>query len=235
MSKDEEHVVAEQRQPRKRAKLSKDAYEYVLDELVTWRLQPGDFVVEAEVARILGTSRTPVREALKALEVEGYLRVVPRAGYLVLSVTQDDIREVYQMRLLLEGGAAAMVAERIGTEGVREIIGSLEKQIVEMESQPTANGASSRATPEQDRTFHMAIAHAAGNRRLSKAISKILLDKRRLIWFPSGVGAGMLARVHQPILEAIRSGDPQKAESAMREHLKEGWSRHVQYFDTGVG
>ncbi len=73
-------------------KKSKQAYDALLEELTTWRFQPGDILVEEELAQKFGTSRTPVREALRTLVAEGFLRVMPRSGYLVLPLTPKDVR-----------------------------------------------------------------------------------------------------------------------------------------------
>lgn len=214
------------------AKLSKQAYEFLLDELLTSRFQPGDILVEEDLARKLGTSRTPVREALRTLVAEGFLRVIPRSGYMVVLLTPQDVREIYHMRLLLEGEAAALAAERITDEGTQEILRELESVCKEIERQSPEGRKLSEATHLLDHNthFHLAIARASGNGRLTDALSQLLQEAKRMRSYYEGAEYTFVAREHLAILEEIRSGDPERARLAMRQHIEMGRSAIFRWF-----
>ena len=217
------------RKSKPKAQLSKQAYDAVLQQLVTWRLQPGDILVEEDLAQKLGVSRTPAREALKALVAEGFLKVIPRTGYMVLSLTPDDVREIYDMRLLLEGEAAARAAQRIDEEEVQDILQELETYLEEIELHSLGDKELRKVTFEQNQRFHLAIARASGSGRLVDAIDKILQDVERVVsYFEPQGGQAFVARLHLDVLDGIRTGDPERARLAMKQHIGMGQSSYVQ-------
>jgi DNA-binding GntR family transcriptional regulator len=217
------------RRSKPRARLSQQAYDAVLSQLVTWRLQPGDILVEEDLAQKLGVSRTPAREALKALVAEGLLKVVPRTGYMVLPLTPDDVREIYDMRLLLEGEAAARMALRIDEKEVRGTLQELESNLRDLEAEDSGETQPARVTSEQNEQFHMGIARASGSGRLAEAIGAILQDVQRVVsYFENPREQAFVARTHLDVLDEIRSGDPERARLAMQQHIGVGQSGYVQ-------
>jgi DNA-binding GntR family transcriptional regulator len=220
---------SQSRKSEPRGKLSKQAYDALLEQLVTWRLQPGDILVEEDLAQKLGVSRTPAREALKALVAEGLLKVVPRTGYMVLPLTPDDVREIYDMRLLLEGEAAARTALRKDEREVREILEGLESSLRDLELDSSAETEPARVTFEQNQRFHMGIARASGSGRLAQAIGTILQDVQRVVsYFENPREQAFVARTHLDVLDDIRSGDAERARLAMQQHIGVGQSGYVQ-------
>ena len=222
------------RKSKPRGKLSQEAYDAVLSQLVTWRLQPGDILVEEDLAQKLGVSRTPAREALKALVAEGFIKVVPRTGYMVLPLTPDDVREIYDMRLLLEGETAARAAERMDEEEVQQIIQDLESKLRDLEVEDSGDTEPPRVTFEQNEDFHLAIARASGSGRLSHAVEKTLQDSKRVASYYEPEGAqAFVARAHLDVIDEIRSGDPERARMAMKKHIGMGQSRVLRELVTG--
>lgn len=220
---------SQSRKSQRRATLSNQAYDALLEQLVTWQLQPGDILVEEDIAQKLGVSRTPVREAVKALVAEGFLRVIPRTGYMVLPLTPDDVREIYDMRLLLEGEAAARAAERVDEEDVQQIIQGLESNLKALELDNSRKTGPSRVTFEQNEQFHLAIARASGSGRLFDAIQRTLQDVKRIgTYFEPQREQAFFARTHLDLLEVIRGGDAERAREAMRQHMRMGQSSFIQ-------
>src|SRR3954451_6110206 len=84
------------------------------EEILTARLLPGTTILEPELAARFGVSKTPVREALRLLVQDGWVMVLPRRGYLVRALGLDDLRDVFQLREMIEPGFAAEAAARIG-------------------------------------------------------------------------------------------------------------------------
>ncbi len=148
---------------------------------------------------------------------------------MVLPLTPEDMREIYHMRLLLEGEAAALAAERIEEEGVQKIIQELESHLKELELQSSGEGGPLKVTLEQNEHFHLAIARASGSGRLADGIQRILQDVKRVTsYFGSEQGQAFVARTHLAILDQIRSGDPERARVAMRQHIETGLSASMQ-------
>ncbi len=212
-------------------KLSAEAYELTLQKLVSWQYQPGDILVEADIASELGVSRTPVREALRELVAGGFLRVVPRAGYMVQLLRPQDVREIYHMRLLLEGEAAALAAQRISEAEVQESIEEWKSRLKEMALHNAEAKEPRPGTPSDNTPLHLAIARASGSSRLVAAIEGLLQDSlRAMAYYKTKVDISTLAEDHLVILEAICTGDPERARAAMRQHIQAGIAYVEQWF-----
>lgn len=204
-------------------------YRCLLEELLTWRLRPGALLVEAALAERFGTSRTPIRESLKRLAEEGFLRVIPRVGYLVLPVTVADVHEVCAMRLLLEPEAAAIAATRISPE----ILADLQVRTVAL--QQAAMDPKKPIDPvavfEYNTYFHWSIAMASGNGRLAAAIRNLLNHETRVMFHDPTVHDPLfVTREHLALLEVIQSKDPVAAKQAMWNHIAGSRQRLLNHF-----
>ena len=185
----------------------------VLAAIADGRLEPGGRYSVAQLAEQLGISRTPVREALLVLEREGRVRFERNRGVRVLETTATDVAEVFELRLLLEVPATVKACGTVDAEA--------------LEAELDAMGERSRAGDEpgfmdHDERFHELILLAAGNRRLATIVAG-LRDTVR------GRGASTVGRSrtleeiqaeHAAILDALRSGDADRAGAAMRYHLR---------------
>ncbi len=196
--------------------LAKEVYDLLLDELITWRLRPGDIIAEGRLAKRLGTSRTPVRESLKVLTEEGFLRVIPRTGYVVVPVTVADIHEVSHMRLLLESEAAALAAERMSQDAIDKL------RCCSEEVQRTASEQQlAGQVYDYNAHFHLSIAYASGNKRLAAAIEKLLKEEARVMFHDETVkDVDFVVGEHLKLLDVISTGEPKRARSAMRRHIE---------------
>ncbi len=207
------------RQPRTNETLSERVYDLLLDELVSWRLQPGDIVAEGRLAQMFGTSRTPVRESLRMLTEEGFLRVIPRTGYIVVPVTAADVHEVSDMRLILEPEAAALAAGNITAEDAEELV------TISRELGDSVEGKDRLLNPRRvydyNTHFHLSMARASGNRRLAAAIERLLKEEARVMFHDRTVkDPDYVIREHLSLLEIIRTGQPDLAREAMRRHIE---------------
>jgi DNA-binding GntR family transcriptional regulator len=229
MSKDADDKVKDQpRDPK--AKLSRQAYDLLLKKIVNLEIEPGDIFVEAAVAEELGTSRAPVREALKTLTTQGFLRVLPRTGYMVVPVTPVDVEEILHLRLLLEGEAAAMAAERASQPQTREIFDELSIFLDQLEQRYTEDTIPLLESYDANTEFHLGVARAAGSGRLAKVIHRILDEDRRVLFFnqrraralPDETKTDRVIAQHAELLDIIRSGDLVEARKAMTEHIEQG-------------
>lgn len=179
-------------------------------------LAPGQKLNLDEIARQLKVSRTPVREAFRALELQGYLRVEPCVGTIVLGLEPQEITEIYTIRFNLEGLATRLAVLNITGEDLRGLEESLD--------QITALDPASAEYTQIDRlnqSFHFGIYERGKNRRLLEMIRSLWESVVRYRARNTQI-EGFLARStqdHRAILDAIRRKDSQQAEALMQAHL----------------
>jgi len=194
--------------------LRQSVYDALIDLIVGGELPPGQHMVEAELARQLGVSRQPIREALHRMEAEGWVDLRPSQGAFVHVPTDQEVDELLDVRELLEaetGGLAARAASPAQVAGLREIC---------VEGQAAAeNDDIGRAVAAND-SFHAAIAAIAGNSVLAELADIV---GRRVHWYYRMVaparGHGSWAE-HKEMIEAIEAGDPERAQLLARQHTE---------------
>lgn len=187
------------------------AYEAIKGDVLSGTLQPGDRIVIEDLCAQLQMSRTPVREALLALEREGLIRIVPRHGYFVSEISYREALDAYQLRFLLEPIATAMAAQRVTAEELVEL-----RALADV---PRAGSEESfvRAI-EQNRAFHVRIAEISGNERLAKIMADLLDDMKRLSYVElrtEHTEAGWQEE-HEDIVGALERRDPERAARTVR-------------------
>jgi len=195
-------------------------YEDVADRLRTQifarELEPGSWVDEMKLAADYGISRTPMREALKVLAVEGLVTMKPRRGAYVAEMSRDDVAQVYHLLALLESDAAGEVARRATDEQMERL-----QQLHERLEKQARQRDAFFATNEQ---FHMALLDIAGNRWRTQIVTdlrKVMKLNRHHSLFKQGRIADSLAE-HRALMAALRSRSAAKATALMREHFANG-------------
>ncbi|NLT94961.1 MAG: GntR family transcriptional regulator [Clostridia bacterium] len=191
-------------------------FETLRDAIINQVLRPGERLMEIQLAEELGVSRTPVREAIRKLELEGLVVMLPRRGAYVAGISMKDILEVFEVRAALEALAASLAAERITDEELDE----MERQLVKETEETEANNL--RNIVEIDTTFHDLLYKAARNERL---VNFVNLLQEQLHRFRSASlarpGRSKTAlEEHRKILEAIAARDAKLAERLAREHIE---------------
>lgn len=196
--------------------LREEIKEYLIDAILRRRLAPGDRIVETRIAQELGVSQTPVREALRDLELLGFVTSEPFRGTRVRAFTHEELVQIYPIRAAIEGVAARAAATRITTEQLL----ALEEQLDRMR-EATEFGDEATAI-EADIAFHRIIVEASGNRLLQQFWTSLSLATTTFLTFSIHRRAieGLAAR-HEPILEALRTRNPDLAEAMMRRHIEE--------------
>ena len=178
-------------------------------------LAPGSAVGERDLMERLGLGRTPVREALQALAREKLIEVFPRRGIFVSTVDAGDLAGLSEVRAVLESSAARLAAERATPADRAET----ERLLEELER--AADGRDERALIELDQRIHRHVARTTHNRFLEETLNEYYVLTLR-IWF---LALDRVARLedavdeHRVLLEAIRDGDADRAEAAMRTHV----------------
>lgn len=195
------------------------AYAALRDLILKGEYAPGQRLKEVEVAHRLGTSRTPVREAVLQLELEGLVQVVPHRGAVVRQLTEADIREMFDLRAVLEGFCASQAAGLMDEQGIEE----LEAHNAAFE-RSVARGR--RGTPAEplirlNAGFHDAVMAGSGNTRVPGVLE-------RLTAVPTAWKAGFWASsrqreaavvYHREVIDAIRARDPLRADAVMKSHV----------------
>jgi DNA-binding GntR family transcriptional regulator len=179
-------------------------------------LEPGSWIDEMKLSQEYGISRTPLREALKVLAVEGLVTMKLRRGAYVTDVSRDDVSQVYHLLALLESDAAAQVAEHADAAQrahLQQLHARLEKQVRQRDA--------FFATNEQ---FHMALLDIAGNRWAMQIVTdlrKVMKLNRHHSLFKQGRLSDSLAE-HRALMEAIAEQKPERARQLMRAHFEHG-------------
>jgi DNA-binding GntR family transcriptional regulator len=195
--------------------LSDRAYYAIRELIVTLELAPGSIVSERELQERLGVGRTPVREALQRLEGERLIEVYPRRGIFVSNVNVLDLAVLSEVRTVLEGFAARLAAER-STADDREATSAL---IADLDELSTA--ADERRLIHLDQRIHRHVYRCTHNPFLEATLDGYYVLTLR-IWFLALDRVSRLGdavQEHRELLEAIRDGDPARAEDAMRRHV----------------
>jgi DNA-binding GntR family transcriptional regulator len=189
---------------------------YLSDAILRGEFKPGERLVETRIAQQLGVSQAPVREAIRDLEVLGFLKSEPFRGASVRQLSVEELTEIYPVRAALEGVAAREAAKKLTEEQFAHLEELLEKML-----DASAN-TDQRSHTEYDVAFHRVIMQASGNRSLIHIWNTLQLSTWTAITAArSGRNLGELAERHRVVLEALRTRDPLAAEQAMRNHIEE--------------
>ena len=187
--------------------------------VVEGRLAPGSKVVEAGIARELGVSRAPVREAARLLEQQGLLVASPRRGFFVRKFAADDIDDIYDLRLCVERHAAVLAARNLTPE-TRDM---LRRQIDVLHQ--TADLEDPARQVEEDYRFHRLICEIAANRRLLRLFDDLASEMRMVIGLIGRLydDPHEIARTHEPVLAAIEQGHPERIVAHIDYHIGHAW------------
>lgn len=191
-------------------------YEQLRQAILKGSLKPGSRLVERKLAEQLGVSRTPVREAVRMLELEGLVSHLPRIGAAVARVNQQEVLEIYRIRAVLEGLAARMAAEKISPVQLQHL-NDLLKQIEE-----SAGRGDMGRLEGLHREFNDVIYKAAGSPRLYGMITTLadyIAGYARVGYTYPGRMAEA-TKEHRQLVESIRLRDGDLAERTAREHIE---------------
>ena len=179
-------------------------------------LKPGERLMEIALANRLGVSRTPVREAIRMLELEGLVIMIPRRGAQVAQITEQDLNDVLEVRLGLEELAVRFACERITDEEIK----ALGMAVKEFEKKMSNNDLSAQA--EADVKFHEIIYGATHNRRLVQIINNIReqMYRYRIEYLKDVESRKTLVKEHYEICDALKCRDAESAVEKMCIHIR---------------
>lgn len=213
---------------RSNGRLADEVYDTLLGQLMSLRIVPGSRVTIDALARELGVSQTPIRDALNRMESDGLLVRVPHAGYRIPpQITRTRFEEMLEIRLLLEPAAARRAAEKASQE---QVVG-LRQMLDEMAQVEGDGHLSYGAFGLRDAAFHDLVAHSAGNELVREVLARLhthvhlfrLLYDTQVTYLAMGE--------HDEVLQGIAARDPDAAAYAMRRHILLSGERFRRLFD----
>ncbi len=197
-----------------RSVLSDQVKDHLLQAILAGHYAPGSRIVETRVARELGISQAPVREALRDLEALGVVEITAFQGARVRHPSKSELLEAYEIRAELESLGARLALPRLSDADFTE----LQDYIDGMRQAATAGDRHAEA--RIDATFHTRVIEIAGNFTLERVWRYLEPVSRTYITLVvPGVNARQIADMHQPILDALRQRDPQLTVDAIRRHF----------------
>jgi DNA-binding GntR family transcriptional regulator len=205
------------------------AYSFIQQQILAGRLPAGAALSEVSLARQIGVSRTPVREAIGQLVAEGFLERIPGRGVVVVQPTREDLIELYELREALEVYAVGKVAQQRPQPSELAVVREVCDQIRRMADQLRHSGrqrltdAEMQAFLATDLKFHMLLLRLAGNRRIMKVVADTRLLTRIFSYRREGHDVPQLEsihRYHSRILDAVEAGDAPAAMAQLREHIR---------------
>lgn len=198
------------------------AYVEIRDAIHAGRFPPGTHLKEGELADLIGVSRTPIREALRRLNAEGSVRFMRNHGAFVADWSSAEVREIFELRAILEGYAAEKAAERASPEQLSHLR-NLAEEMISLEATGTPDALARIA--EANGEFHRLITQAAGTQRLSNMMAQVVEVPLVLRTFhrynPEALRRSL--RHHLEIVSAFEVRDGAWAGSVMRSHIAAAW------------
>lgn len=194
----------------------RQAYDLLRREIVSCRILPGTRFTEAELMERLEIGKASCRIALQRLIQDGFVASMPRHGYRVTPITVKDVEEVFALRLVLEPLAARGAAGRVNRAHLERLEEACRVKLT------TDVGNQIDFFLEANRSFHMAIAEAAGNQRLVRTLSGLLDEMTRLVALGFGVQGVRpnIANDHVLLIEYLSAGDAAAAAEVARRHVE---------------
>jgi DNA-binding GntR family transcriptional regulator len=200
--------------------LGEQAYDLIRSDIVLCKLAPGSEVTEAGLAEFYRLGRAPIRSALSRLCQDGFVNVVPRRGYVIAPITLKGVQEIFELRLILEPAAARIATGHVDLARLRA-----------NNSGPTASDSKQNLRfLTSNRAFHLAIAEATSNDRLTQSIATLHDEMIRLLnlgLFSSGrepdamhIDYERQRKQHDALIEAFAACDPSAAERAAADHIE---------------
>lgn len=188
-------------------------FENLREAILSGELLPGQRLMEIQLAEKLGVSRTPVREAIRKLELEGFVVMLPRKGAYVADISIKEIIEVLEVRAILEGLAANLATDRMSDEDINKL-----EEIV--------NSTNEKLTTEEllkkDVEFHECIFKASNNKKLHSIITSLWeqVYRFRVTYISNQESISTIIEEHKQILSAIKSRNSNLAEQYAKEHIE---------------
>ncbi len=191
--------------------------------IINGEYKEGDTLNEIKISGILGVSRTPVRESLMQLELEGLVENIPNKGAIVIGLAKKDIRDIYEIRLRIESFATELAVDNISNEE----LDALEK-IVELQEYYAGKGNTSQIH-QLDSDFHNIIYEASGNRFLANQLTSLhkQIKRARGLSLDANNRSPVAVTEHRSMLDAIKAGNKELAKELTTMHVRNAYDNLI--------
>ena len=195
-------------------RLSEKAYQLIKEKIITLELPPASLINEQALMEELELGRTPIREALHRLAVEGLVNIVPRRGMFVADISITDLQRIFEVRMFLEGFCARLAAQRVTEDQIVQ----MEAVLQDLEQVPDGDV---KALMAIDKRFHQLIYQAADNEFLAEILNRLYAPSLRLWYLGLDRLGGFREAIeqHQGIAEAVKARDGTQAEALIQQHI----------------
>lgn len=202
--------------------LVEKAHEHLVLMLMSMDIPPGARIPIDTVARSLGISQTPVREALSRLEAEGLVTKAPNVGYRAgAQMTRQEVDDLFVMRILIEPYAAACAAENMDADTLR-LLAEIGEEMAQIQG---SKGVVYARFADADATLHRLVCEGSGNTLIAEAIERLHIHLHLFRFLYNTNAPEEAASEHAHIIQALLARDSAKAEAAMRDHLEKSRQR----------
>lgn len=217
------------KKPKATQSIGEKAYLYLRTKILSGELPPGAALSEASIARELGNSRGPLREAVRRLTAEGFLQQAPSGGSVVMEFSRRDVAELYELREALEVYAVGKAAEHKLSDSDVDAMRKAVDAVLLLRDEVQASGkthlgvADMRRFIKLDLQFHTLLVRAAANSRILKVVADTRVLLNIFAIRRTGHDAEQLNQIHRyhsEILAAILRGDPEVAKQLLGEHIR---------------
>ncbi len=190
-------------------------FQTIRNAIITGEFQPGERLMETQLAEKLGVSRTPIREAIRKLELEGLVIMVPRKGAQVAQFTEKDIQDVLEVRAALEALSARLACKRMDDRSF------LKLQLAIAEYSYAAKNKDLETMIEKDVEFHDIICNATQNDKLIQMFNNLKeqVNRYRITYIKNAEDSETVVAEHTAILEALQNRDEETASALASKHI----------------
>jgi len=194
---------------------SEAVFSALKSKILGFEYVPGDSLTEIGIAKELNISRTPIREALRRLEHEQLVQIIPHKGAIVTGISEEDIREVYVIRQGLEGISASRATSRLSDGNLAHLEQSLSLAMEKLEQ-----GETDAASTAADEVHHL-ILSVGGTRRIRRMVANLKELTQRLHEVALRLPGRLKVSIeeHQAVVDALKSRDAEEAERRIRQHI----------------
>jgi len=205
--------------------IRKRIYEHLREQLLNGEIAPLEHLIEAKIAKEIGTSRTPVREALHSLELEGLIESIPRVGYVVKPTSEQEVEEICEIRMAIEGVAVRWAMEKAHKKLVEEL-----KKNISISDEKVSKG-DVKAFVDMDAQFHEIISKFSGSKRLRELAQTL---RRHMLRYriQSIYSVDNVLRAidgHKGILRAIGKRNLEEVNRAIQHHMEQSKRDILRY------
>ncbi len=195
--------------------LSARVFEELEDGILSGQIPSGENLIELKLSSEMGVSRTPVREAIRMLEQKGLVQIIPNKGAVVLGISEKDLKDIYTIRMYIEGLASRWAAENISEEQAQELT-----EIVDLQEFYNVKQANGKIN-DLDSRFHEKIYEISGSRTLQHTLGDLhhMIQRYRKLSFSAAGRAEKAIQEHREILDAICRHDGEQAERLTIQHI----------------